>query len=111
LDSEQVAQSLQTQTQPPVTANTQRISPDRLSARQVRQIQQALDNMGFKAGWIDGKWGPKTEAALKSFQRSRNIASNGQLDQTTVAALGLNAADFGLTGSDATNGQTPIDVG
>lgn len=68
--------------------------------------------MGFKAGWIDGKWGPKTEAALKSFQRSRNIASNGQLDQTTVSALGLNVADFGLTGSDATkNGQAPIRVG
>src|SRR5579864_3219897 len=49
-------------------AAQQRISPERLSATQVRDIQQGLDKMGFRVGRVDGKWGPETEMALKNFQ-------------------------------------------
>lgn len=81
------------------------IAPDQMSTTQVRQVQQALDNKGFKAGRTDGKWGPETETALKDFQKSKNISANGQLDHMTMTALGLNPADFG-TGRETT-GQAP----
>jgi hypothetical protein len=92
----------------------QQISPQRLSTTVrdiqpalVRDIQQALDKMGFKAGRVDGKWGPQTEAALKDFQKSKNMPSNGQLDAMTTTALGLNPSDFGTAGNPGTTGQAP----
>ena len=38
---------------------------------------------------VDGKMGPKTEAALKEFQRAKGLETTGQLDQATRNALGL----------------------
>lgn len=67
----------------------QTISPNSLSRSQVRQIQRALNKSGFRAGPVDGLWGPKTSDALKQFQQSKNIETNGQLDQQTLSELGL----------------------
>jgi peptidoglycan hydrolase-like protein with peptidoglycan-binding domain len=112
-----IAQQSAQQTRPPQTQNqvntgtpqnyaaTGQLSPDQLSTTQVREIQQALDKKGFKAGRVDGKWGPESEAALKDFQKSQNMPANGQLDQMTMTALGLNMSDFGST--SATTGQAP----
>jgi Putative peptidoglycan binding domain len=91
----------QRQPQPPQNteqtfSGNQRISPIQLTAMQVRQIQQALNSKAFNAGTVDGKWGPRTAAALRDFQQSQNIASNGQLDAMTWSALGLNIANFGV---------------
>lgn len=55
----------------------------------VRGIQQKLRQNGFYTGAVDGLWGPRTEAALSRFQRSRGIESTGQLTPTTISALGL----------------------
>jgi len=75
--------------------NEQTISPNSLSRNEVRQVQQALEKNGFRAGPIDGRWGQKTSDALKHFQQSKNIQANGQLDQQTLSDLGLNGAQFG----------------
>jgi hypothetical protein len=56
---------------------------------------------------VDGKWGPETEAALKDFQKSKNMPSNGQLDAMTMTALGLTPSDFGTAGNHGTTGQAP----
>jgi peptidoglycan hydrolase-like protein with peptidoglycan-binding domain len=74
--------------------NDQSISPDNLSQGKIRQVQQALDKDGFSTGRVDGRWGPKTENAVKQFQQSKQIQANGQLDQQTVADLGLDASNF-----------------
>lgn len=71
---------------------SQPISPDGLSRSEVRQVQQALDKDGFQVGRVDGHWGPETSSALKQFQESKKIQSNGQLDQQTLSKLGLNGA-------------------
>ncbi len=55
----------------------------------VRGIQLKLRQNGFYSGAIDGVWGPRTEAALSRFQRSRGIDATGQLTPTTISALGL----------------------
>ena len=43
----------------------------------VSGVQARLNNLGFNAGPVDGKKGPKTKAAVKEFQKSRNIAVDG----------------------------------
>jgi peptidoglycan hydrolase-like protein with peptidoglycan-binding domain len=38
---------------------------------------------------VDGKLGPKTEAALRHFQHTKGLAATGELHQPTRKALGL----------------------
>jgi hypothetical protein len=89
-----------------------RISPDNLSRDEVRQVQRALDESGFRAGATDGRWGPETSNALKQFQQSKNIQANGELDQQTLTGLGLNGAQFAQqnkrNGKSRRNGSRPL---
>jgi len=54
----------------------------------IRQVQQALAKAGYKPGSADGVSGPRTLAALKSFQQDNNLAS-GKLTKETLRALGV----------------------
>jgi peptidoglycan hydrolase-like protein with peptidoglycan-binding domain len=94
-------QQPQTQSQPSNQAaqNNQPISPQDLSRGKVRQVQQALDKEGYKAGPTDGRWGRETEDAVKQFQQSKQIQANGQLNQQTIADLGLDASRFSQSGN------------
>jgi len=100
----------QSQTLPdsPRALTDYQISPQHLSASQVREIQQALEDRGDSSVRVNGEWGPDTEAALKNFQKSENmISQTGQLDFPTLLALGLDPLSFGLTGASETTGQAP----
>lgn len=55
----------------------------------VRQVQQKLKDAGYDVGKVDGKWGPRSNAALQKFQEAQGIQSTGQLDQQTLSALGI----------------------
>jgi peptidoglycan hydrolase-like protein with peptidoglycan-binding domain len=104
--STQATQQTQPNANAPLSQNgSPQMTPGQLSGNQVREIQQALDNKGFKAGRADGKWGPETEAAFKDFQKSQNLPSSGNIDAMAVAALGLHTSDFGM--SVGTTGQAP----
>jgi Putative peptidoglycan binding domain len=74
--------------------NSQPIQPNSLSRDKIRQVQQVLDKDGFNAGTADGRWGPRTQNAVKQFQQSKQIQPNGQLNQPTVADLGLDSSKF-----------------
>jgi lysozyme family protein/peptidoglycan hydrolase-like protein with peptidoglycan-binding domain len=70
------------------------VSPDVVAALQmgsvgaeVQQLQTALAGLGFPVGEIDGEFGPNTEAALKSFQMSRNLQPTGVADAATLRVL------------------------
>jgi peptidoglycan hydrolase-like protein with peptidoglycan-binding domain len=76
-----------------------------LSENLVRLLQQNLSNRGFLVGAPDGKWGPKTKEALEEFQKSQNLPASGQIDQPTLARLGVNIAP--ATGGPQTTGQGP----
>ena len=62
----------------------------------VKAAQQALKDKGYDAGTVDGRMGPKTQAALRDFQKAQGMESTGDLDPKTTQALGM---DFGTTGS------------
>jgi peptidoglycan hydrolase-like protein with peptidoglycan-binding domain len=74
--------------------NNQPIPSKDLSRGEIKQVQQALDKDGFKAGRADGRWGHETRAAVKQFQQSKQRQATGQLNQQTVADLGLDASQF-----------------
>ncbi len=101
--SEQSGANESTSNQASSQSSGQAISPDSLSQSQVKQLQQALDEKGFKVGKVDGKWGPETESALRKFQEAQKLPSKGELDQQTAAALGLNGSEFGA--APETTGQ------
>jgi lipoprotein-anchoring transpeptidase ErfK/SrfK len=50
-------------------------------------VQAALDRAGFSPGLIDGKSGPKTALALKTFQTAHGLPPSTKLDRATLAAL------------------------
>jgi hypothetical protein len=54
-----------------------------------RRLQQALNAQGYNLA-VDGIHGPATENALRDFQ-SRNGLTQGPLDESTRARLGLNS--------------------
>lgn len=75
-----------------------------LDRDQVRNVQQNLADRGFDPGRVDGRWGPRTQQALRDFQRNQNMQASGRPDDRTLAALGVE------TGSPATQtGQLPED--
>jgi peptidoglycan hydrolase-like protein with peptidoglycan-binding domain len=76
-----------------------------LSENLVRMLQQTLTNRGFLVGDPDGKWGPKTKEALEEFQKSQNLPASGQIDQPTLARLGVNISP--AMGGPQTTGQGP----
>jgi peptidoglycan hydrolase-like protein with peptidoglycan-binding domain len=65
-----------------------------LSQAGVMAVQQRLKQNGAYGGPTDGVWGPESAAALEQFQRAHGLQVTGQLNQATVATLGLNPADL-----------------
>lgn len=55
----------------------------------ISKVQERLRVLGFDAGPVNGDFGAKTQAALAQFQLSVPIPAGGQLDDLTLAALGV----------------------
>jgi peptidoglycan hydrolase-like protein with peptidoglycan-binding domain len=55
----------------------------------ITQVQEKLQELGFDAGPPNGDFGEKTQAALAQFQLSRTLPVSGQLDDQTLAELGV----------------------
>jgi peptidoglycan hydrolase-like protein with peptidoglycan-binding domain len=50
-------------------------------------VQTALQNLGFDPGTCDGVDGPNTQTAVRAFQASRGLESDGVVGRDTRAAL------------------------
>lgn len=61
-------------------------------AEMIREVQQALNDKGYKAGRVDGIWGPKTENALKQYQQAEGLQPTGQPDEQTLSSLGVESS-------------------
>jgi peptidoglycan hydrolase-like protein with peptidoglycan-binding domain len=57
------------------------------SGASVKTLQQALANAGFSPGSVDGQFGPKTAAAVKSFQSAKGLVADGIVGPKTWAKL------------------------
>jgi len=75
----------------------------------VKQVQEKLSSQGYDPGPADGKMGPKTQQALKKLQEDRSLNTSGQLDQQTLATLGLDqgaSASTGASGSSSSGASS-----
>ena len=70
----------------------------------VRQIQTNLKKWGYYTGYVDGIYGSKTTAAVKSFQRKNGLSVDGVAGPKTLAALGIASA----SGSSSSSSKKPI---
>lgn len=59
------------------------------SGADVERIQELLKEKGFDPGFIDGEFGPGTEAAVMAFQKSEGLAEDGIVGLQTQKALGM----------------------
>lgn len=80
------------------------------SKDKVKAIQEALKTKGFDPGAADGVIGPKTNQALRDFQKSQNLQVTGRIDEKTSSALGVDAASMGSSsptssGKESTSGS------
>jgi peptidoglycan hydrolase-like protein with peptidoglycan-binding domain len=53
----------------------------------VKQLQRRLERSGFSPGAADGRYGPRTAAAVKRFQQARHLAASGIASAATLRAL------------------------
>ena len=78
-----------TQPQRPTNPGERIVVAPQASDEVVRKAQGALDRAGYDIGTPDGRMGQRTIAALKRFQSDRYLPVTGELDETTIGALGL----------------------
>ncbi|NLM70665.1 MAG: FHA domain-containing protein [Synergistaceae bacterium] len=62
-------------------------SPERESANRKIAAQQLLNELGYDAGPVDGKLGPRTTAAIRVFQQSRGVAWDGRVSSELIGVL------------------------
>ena len=74
-----------------------------VNSAEVKTIQQALNQLGFKAGKADGWFGKKTANAVRAFQKSKGLTVDGDPGPITLKAM-LNAV---LTPRLDKKGETP----
>ncbi|MCM3887306.1 N-acetylmuramoyl-L-alanine amidase [Frankia sp. R82] len=53
----------------------------------VAALQERLSNMGFDVGRTDGIFGPRTESAVRDFQRNRGLDADGRCGPHTLDEL------------------------
>lgn len=56
---------------------------------EVRRLQQALIDQGYKPGTMDGAFGADTEAAVKAYQADHSLQPDGVVGAKTWAKLGV----------------------
>ncbi len=64
------------------------VKPKVQRSKTVAKAQATLNELGYKAGTVDGLMGPNTRAAITRFQVASGIPATGQLDTSTRQWLG-----------------------
>lgn len=70
---------------PPPPAMPANLSP---AQQRTAKVQMALNANGAQLQ-VDGKWGPATRAAVKSYQGAHKLKPTGNVDAATAKSLGL----------------------
>ena len=86
------------------------------SGQAVRELQQALKGLGYDPGAVDGHFGPRTESAVKAFQKAQGLAVDGIVGDITW--LNIDEADMsdptirrGSTGNPVRRAQKRLTLG
>lgn len=79
-----------------------------LNPSDIAQIQRVLAALGYPVGVIDGLMGPRTVAAIRSFQFDNGLDANGRIDEPT---LGLLASALGKDNQSASQSSVTAAYG
>ena len=86
------------------------------SGQAVRELQQALKGLGYDPGAVDGHFGPRTEIAVKAFQKAQGLTVDGIVADITW--LNIDEADMsdptirrGSTGNPVRRAQKRLTSG
>ena len=73
----------------------------------VKMMQQRLAKLGYSVGntGVDGKYGPRTAAAVRAFKKDNNIQGGGQSVDVAALATAEPVANPTVTGTRAPGGQ------
>lgn len=69
------------------SSNSRRQKDVGITQLSARQIQTSLKNAGFYKGPVDGKIGPKTKEAIRSFQKAKGLKPDGIVGKRTSSEL------------------------
>ena len=78
------------------------------SGAAVRALQGRLLAGGVDPGPVDGRFGPRTEAAVRAFQRAHQLDRTGRADLATTTALLNQRVRTPPTPTAATAGCRPV---
>ena len=56
---------------------------------EIERLQQYMADEGYDVGSVDGQFGPRSRAALRSLQRDRGLTADGHPSRALLATLGL----------------------
>jgi peptidoglycan hydrolase-like protein with peptidoglycan-binding domain len=73
---------------PAVHSMAQQVKSSSMSHNRVQELQKALNNNGNSLA-VDGRWGSKTQTALRSYQRQQGLKVSGRLDRATAQKLNI----------------------
>ena len=62
-------------------------TPAGLGREQIKKAQQALSRLGYEPGPADGVYGPRTSAAVKSYQQQEKLPITGLLTPDLIQRL------------------------
>jgi localization factor PodJL len=63
------------------------VSRSSAQTEMIAEAQRLLKRMGYEAGPVDGRQGPRTQAAVRSFQRRAGLAETGQITQALIVKM------------------------
>ena len=70
-----------------VLKNQQGQGIDKVDRSVIYRVQKMLKQLGYNPGPLDGRWGPKTQQAIKKFQQDNRLPASGNLDDATSRQL------------------------
>ena len=76
----------------------------------VKQLQTQLKKLGYYSGSITGNIGPKTEAAIKAFQKAKGLTVTGTADAATLAAVSSAVSGSSSSSSSSSSSGTVYNV-
>jgi hypothetical protein len=86
-DKAEVAQDMTTKTG--VMKTRAKGAMGMLNPAEIKTVQSNLKQAGYNVS-VDGVWGKHTRAALKEYQKSKNLTVSGKMDADTRASMGMN---------------------
>ncbi len=89
------------------------VEPLRLGGRgsEVKAVQKRLKELGYLNDSADGVFGPKTEAAVKAFQKRNGLTADGVVGTATRAKLDSSSAKAASSSTSATTTNSTLRSG